>query len=122
MGRRVFIVEDDADLRELYADALALYGHEVLGSAADGAEAVAKLEALSRAPEVIIMDYRLPRKNGVEVAREIRRHDPEAFFLFISADGSCEAEARALGGPFRFKKKPFGIDRLIANVELAGPR
>lgn len=68
-GRRVLIVEEDADVREALAQRLTLKGHEVY-EAADGASAIRMADSL--APEVVLVDLALPLLDGCEVARRIR--------------------------------------------------
>lgn len=116
MPKSIFIVEDEKDLMEFYIDLLKLYGHAVVGTAENGAEAVEKYARLRQRPDVIIMDYRIPIKNGIEAAREILEIDPDAKIIFASADRSVESEAREMG-IVAFMKKPFDVERLLSNIE-----
>ncbi|MEW5946179.1 MAG: response regulator [bacterium] len=118
MPKNVFIVEDENDVAELYAEIVELHGHVVVGTASDGEEAVRKFALLTRRPDVIIMDYRIPLRNGAEAAREILRIDPGARFIFATADRSAEKEV-TMPGVVAFKKKPFDVDRLVKNIEKA---
>ena len=115
MALKVFIADDEADLVELYTDALELYGHTVVGVAYDGAEAVEKFYALNERPDVVIMDHRMPVKSGLEATKEILEIEPGAKVVFASADGSVENEARSMGA-VSFKKKPFSLERLASNL------
>jgi PAS domain S-box-containing protein len=67
--RRVLIVEDNPDVREMFAQILTLDGHDVY-EAADGAAAVRMASSL--APDVVLVDLGLPILDGYEVARRIR--------------------------------------------------
>jgi two-component system, chemotaxis family, chemotaxis protein CheY len=116
MAKKIFIVEDEFDLMEFYIDALETSGYEVVGYAANGAEAVEKFKKLEVRPDVIIMDHRMPLKSGVEATREILAIDPSARVIFASADKSVEPEARSLGIS-SFKTKPFSLERLINNID-----
>jgi PAS domain S-box-containing protein len=69
-GRRILLVEDNGDAREMLAMLLRLHGHEV-HEAADGAQAVEQAEAIQ--PEVMLVDLHLPVLDGHEVARRVRR-------------------------------------------------
>jgi two-component system, chemotaxis family, chemotaxis protein CheY len=115
-AKNIFIVEDEADLMEFYIDALEISGHVIVGNAGNGAEAVEKYSKLKTRPDVIIMDHRMPVKNGLEAAREILLFDPAAKIIFASADKSVEPEARALGIA-DFKTKPFSLEKLLRNIE-----
>jgi len=68
---RIFIVEDDSSLRMLYEKALSLKGYNVLDSARDGQEAVQMYNAFKDKPDIIIMDHRMPIKNGIKATKEI---------------------------------------------------
>ena len=116
MAKKIFIVEDENDLMEFYIDALELSGHEIVGFAVNGLEAVEKFSKLETRPDVIIMDHRMPVKSGVEATREILQIDPSAKVIFASADKSIEYEARALGA-VAFKTKPFSLERLLKNID-----
>ncbi|MDP9271861.1 MAG: response regulator [Chloroflexota bacterium] len=70
-GSPVLIVEDDADLREVYADALAAEGYGV-ELASDGNEALARLSAASELPCAVLLDLRMPGMDGWELARRLR--------------------------------------------------
>jgi len=118
MAKKIFIVEDEADLMEFYIAALEASGHTVVGWAANGAEAVDKFSKLAERPDVIIMDHRMPMKSGIEATREILEIDPGAKVIFASADKSVEREALSLGAA-AFKTKPFDLDKLLRNIEKA---
>jgi CheY-like chemotaxis protein len=70
MARRILIVEDDRDVREALAEALAEDGTEVV-VAVDGLDALARLRSGPR-PSVILLDLRLPRLGGEDFLRELR--------------------------------------------------
>ncbi len=116
MAIKVFIVEDEIDVLEMYREVMEDEGFDVVGWAFDGVEAVRRYAGLEQKPDVVIMDYRIPLKTGVEAAREIMSMDPEARIIFASADDSARKEALELGA-VSFKKKPFTVDRLIENIE-----
>jgi CheY-like chemotaxis protein len=69
MGRRVLVVEDDADLREMMAHLLLLEGFEA-DIAGDGAEALDKLRGPEAHPDVIVLDMMMPRMDGWSFCRE----------------------------------------------------
>ncbi len=77
-GRRLLIVEDDADGREALRTLLKMWGHQV-EVACDGAEGVKKAQAMR--PEVALVDIGLPELDGYEVARRVRAGLGKAVFL-----------------------------------------
>lgn len=112
----IFIVDDELDLLALYTDALECFGHKVVGSARNGAEAVEKYAGFAERPDLVLMDHRMPIKNGLEATREIMQLDPGARVIFASADQSVEAEALELGA-VGFKSKPFSLAQLQSNLD-----
>ena len=116
----IFIVEDDHSLRLLYEKALQLNVYNVVGSANDGEEAVNMYNRFSSKPEVILMDHRMPIKNGIEAAKEIFQNsiDIKPKIIFVSADRSIKETALSIGVT-SFKNKPFSLERLFNNIEKA---
>jgi two-component system chemotaxis response regulator CheY len=115
---RVLVVDDAAFMRKMVTDALTKGGHEVIGEAGNGAEAVARFQELR--PEVMTLDITMPEKDGLEALREIISLDPTARVVMCSALGqeSKVLESVRLGAK-DFVVKPFQADRVIAAVEKA---
>ena len=82
---RVLVVDDAAFMRKVVSDALASGGHEVVGEAGNGAEAVKRYQELS--PELVTLDITMPEKDGLEALGEIISLDPAARVLMCSALG-----------------------------------
>lgn len=116
MGPRVFVVEDDQQVLELYRVILKMYGYEIAGFALDGKEAVRMFEAMNPRPDIIIMDQRLPLMSGVEATKEIMRMDPGAKVLFVSADVSSRESALSSGAT-DFAVKPFQIKDFVTRLD-----
>lgn len=116
MGPRVFVVEDDKQVLELYRVILKMYGYEIAGFALDGKEAVRMFEAMNPRPDIIIMDQRLPLMSGVEATKEIMRMDPGAKVLFVSADVSSRESALSSGAT-DFVVKPFQIKNFMTRLD-----
>jgi two-component system, chemotaxis family, chemotaxis protein CheY len=115
---RVLVVDDAAFMRKMVTDALTKGGHEVIGEAGNGVEAVARFQELR--PEVMTLDITMPEKDGLEALREIISLDPTARVIMCSALGqeSKVLESVKLGAK-DFVVKPFQPDRVIAAVEKA---
>lgn len=105
-------------LRLFYRDIIEESGFEVVGIARNGEEAVSMYKQFVEKPSIIIMDHRMPVKNGVEALKEILRFDNSAMIIFASADSSVREEVLSLGA-CSFKQKPFDIDYLISNIDKA---
>ena len=103
----IFIVDDEAILHRLYKDVFSIKGHEVIADAFDGAEA-----------DVIILDHRMPNKDGMQTMKEILEHEPKAKIVFISADANVREQAMN-NGAASFGLKPVTIRHMLDLVESA---
>ncbi len=113
--RRVLVVDNDPDALELVALDLALEGHDIVGSALDGATALALVEELR--PDVLVVDHRMPPGPwGIEVAEQVRRQHPEIRVVLYSNYQSAELIARstALGAWFVPKGNLRTLRRAVA--------
>ncbi len=97
---------------------LKAYGYDVIGKAKNGEEAINMYTSLPNKPDVVIMDHRMPVKNGIEATKEIFQIDENARIIFASADESVKDTALLIGA-VSFKTKPFDYERLIDNIEKA---
>ena len=116
-NKRILIVEDDADSRQLLNQLLAPLGF-VLQNAVDGVEAVAL--AASFVPDLIIMDWRMPRLNGLDATRQIQAQaGPRApKVLMLTASAFEEQRQQALeAGISEFLRKPLQEEDLYAALE-----
>jgi two-component system chemotaxis response regulator CheY len=114
----VFIIDDEAILHRLYKDVFAIKGHQVIADAYDGSEAVDKFKQMDPKPDVIILDHRMPNKDGLEAMSEILSLDPKARIVFISADANVRQSAMT-GGASSFGLKPVTIRHMLDLVESA---
>ena len=76
---------------------LKAYGFKVMGMAKNGEEAVEKYKNFNPKPDIIIMDHRMPIKNGIEATKEILQINDDVKVIFASADLSVEKFARSIG-------------------------
>ena len=114
----VFLVDDEKFIVDLYRDILEANGHTGIGVASDGEEAVRKYKEMKEKPVIIIMDQRMPVKDGVSATQEILSMDPGAMIFFGSADLHIEKDALAAGAR-GFLLKPFRIEELLAAINEA---
>ena len=115
---RVLVVDDAAFMRKLLTDALTNGGHEVVGEAGNGVEAVARWQELR--PELTTLDITMPEKDGLSALAEIMAIDPSAKISMCSALGQegKVLEAVKLGAK-DFVVKPFQPPRVLEAVEKA---
>jgi two-component system chemotaxis response regulator CheY len=115
---RVLVVDDAVFMRKMVGDALAKNGHEVIGEAANGVEAVQRFQELQ--PEVTTLDITMPEKDGVAALREIISIDPAARVVMCSALGQESKVLEAIrSGAKDFVVKPFQPDRIQQAIEKA---
>jgi two-component system chemotaxis response regulator CheY len=115
---RVLIVDDAAFMRKLLTDALTSGGHEVVGEAGNGVEAVTRWQELR--PELTTLDITMPEKDGLAALAEIMAIDPSAKVIMCSALGQegKVLEAVKLGAK-DFVVKPFQPPRVLEAVDKA---
>lgn len=111
---KILLVDDDDNLRNLVASALAAHGHSA-AEAADGPSALDMLEADMAA--IAIIDFAMPGMNGAVLATHIAERWPELPILFASGFSDTAAIERAAGPGARIVQKPFRIDKLLAAVD-----
>ena len=94
---RVLVVDDTDHVRRMLTTMLAVDGFEVVGSAADGPTAVAA--AAEHMPDVVVVDYRMPRMDGLETAKRMKEHRPDQHVIVYTAfiDEDLEKQAAEIG-------------------------
>lgn len=112
---KIMIVEDDPLIRQLYVEALSKNGYDVIAVASDGAEAVHVYNNLNQKPDIIILDFRLPQKNGFEVSQEILATNSSAEILMISGDPTFDRKAIISHG-ISIMQKPVEINAIIREI------
>ena len=111
--KKILIVDDEADIRQLLKDALELEGYETI-TAENGMEVFAALGSL---PDLILLDINLPDMDGYQVCRAIRDYvSAPILFLTARADEADRVQGLRLGGD-DYIVKPFGMEELLARVE-----
>ena len=103
-------------VRNLYADLLEAGGHEVVATASDGAKGVEVFSALDPKPDVVIIDYRMPIKNGIDAMKEMLAICDWVRIVFASADTTVEGDAIEFGAS-AFLKKPFSFADLMGAMD-----
>jgi DNA-binding response OmpR family regulator len=123
---RVFLAEDDAEMRQMIATALRRDGHFVL-EARDGPGLLLEIghaywgDLPDSTPTVVISDLRMPGRDGLAILRGLRQYDWCPPFILITGFGerSVHDEAARLGAHAVFDK-PFDLDHLRAAVVRLG--
>lgn len=114
---KILIADDESIIRMDLRETLEAAGHEIAGEAANGREAVALAETL--APDVVLLDVKMPKMNGLAAAQKIRN----APCVILTAYKDAKTIARATkSGAYTFLVKPFKEPELLAALELAQAR
>lgn len=113
----ILVVDDELSVRTVLKALLKREGYEV-ETAADGEEAIDKVKSLQ--PAMVIMDIRMPNKDGMEAFREIREIDKNIHVLMMTAFAAVETAVEAMKlGAFDYIIKPFNNDEMKILVKRA---
>jgi DNA-binding NarL/FixJ family response regulator len=121
--KRILVVEDHAPFRQVMCAALQRRVEFQTIEAADGLEAVQKAKELQ--PDLILLDINLPKLDGFEAAKQIRRLAPQARLLFLSQESSSDVVRQALSlGADGYIHKMSAVTDLLSAIDtvLAGQR
>ena len=112
---RILVVDDAVFMRKMVKDAVSAAGHEVVGEAGNGIEAIARFRELG--PDVTTLDITMPEKDGLAALADIIGSYPSARVVMCSALGQETKVVQALKlGAKDFVVKPFEADRVVAAV------
>ncbi|HEY6999126.1 MAG TPA: response regulator [Candidatus Binatia bacterium] len=116
MSRKILIVDDEPFNLDLLEQELAEYEY-VIDRAADGVEALAKTQSF--APDLILLDYMMPRMNGLEVVKHLRANPEHQGIPVILLTAKATQEDKVAGldaGADDYVTKPFDSFELLARV------
>lgn len=100
-NQRILVADDSAPVRQELCELLGLVpGIEVVGRAADGAEAVRLAAALR--PDAVLLDLEMPGVDGCRAASLIREQSPQCRLVALAVNGLEEERERALGAGFDY--------------------
>jgi len=103
----------------VYLTLFPLGGVEVVSQAYDGVQAVERYEELEEKPDVVLMDQRMPRLDGIGATKKLMEINPDVKVIFLSADDASKQEALDVGASI-FLSKPVQIEFLFNTIrELA---
>lgn len=112
---KILLVDDAAFMRMRCAKLLTAEGHEIV-EAGNGQEAVEKY--LLHKPDLVFMDITMPIMDGIEATREIKKLDPHAIVVMLTALGQHQMVVESIkAGAKDFVVKPFQPEKIIATVK-----
>ncbi|WP_346354933.1 response regulator [Azotosporobacter soli] len=113
---KILVCDDSAFMRMMLKKVLIEQGHEIVGEAGDGMEAVAQYEKLQ--PELVTMDITMPKMDGIEAVRRIHELNPVARIVMVTALGQKAIITDALrAGAADFIVKPFDPEKVASIVK-----
>jgi two-component system, chemotaxis family, chemotaxis protein CheY len=113
----VLVVDDDPDIRETLEVLLSMHGHPVV-AAADGAEALERLQEKPRRPCLILLDLMMPGMNGFELHRKLGENATFSGIPIVVITGAgADAEERVSALRTEVLRKPFDLQTVLATVK-----
>jgi len=116
MDMKILVVDDEEAVRESLRRALRLEGYEV-ELAADGSEALERLEGQEAQPDAVVLDILMPGTDGLEVTRRLRRSGNAVPILMLTARAAVDDRVSGLdAGADDYLVKPFALEELHARL------
>jgi DNA-binding NtrC family response regulator len=113
----LLLVDDDETFRQVLARELARLGYDV-ATAGSGEAALASIA--SREPDVVLLDLRLPGRDGLEVLEAIRATSPGTDVIMLTGHGSLDTAIQSIrAGAFDYVAKPCPLDELEVRIQRA---
>jgi two-component system, OmpR family, response regulator MprA len=112
----IMVVDDERSVRDAVRRALELEGYAV-ELAADGSEALEQLDARANEPDALVLDVLMPRFDGLEVCRQLRRSGSRLPVLMLTARAEVSDRVAGLdAGADDYLVKPFALEELLARL------
>jgi DNA-binding response OmpR family regulator len=115
-GKRILLVDDDAEIIESMRAVLESRGYQIL-VARDGNQGLAMAE--SDGPDLVVLDMMMPKRSGFLVLEKLRRSNPNPIrvIMITANEGSRHKAYAEMLGVDDYIRKPFAMDRLLDSVD-----
>lgn len=114
MEQKILVVDDELGVRELLYDALTKQGYKSI-TATSGEEAIELIG--TQRPDLVLLDFKMPDMNGVEILKKIRSFDSKTKIVMLTGMGTEELERESrLQGASGFLRKNLGIDVIVKAI------
>jgi len=112
----VLVVDDEQLIRWSLTERLKDEGYRVV----EAETAASALERHAEGVDLVLLDYKLPDGDGLDVLKQMRAVDPEALVILLTAHSSVELAVEAMKhGAYHYANKPFNLDEIAVLVEKA---
>jgi two-component system, OmpR family, alkaline phosphatase synthesis response regulator PhoP len=121
MSKKILVVDDEPDILKVVVFRLKKSGYEVL-SAVNGKETLELLK--TQKPDLIVLDYRLPDTNGLEISKVVRADasmKTMPIILLSASSGGDISQALQDAHVNEYVKKPFDPEELLAAIKRLAP-
>ena len=109
------IVEDNIELSRIYEKLLTKKGFRILANLENGRDAVEFYEETHEFPKLIIMDHRMPYKDGLTASKEILQCNSDQLILMVSADDQIQSQVANIDN-IHFIRKPYSLAEFTERV------
>ncbi len=110
------VIDDDKAITEIFAEMLELQGLEIIEVGHNGKDAVEIFDKCK--PDLMFLDVEMPKMNGIEALKRIRKKNPDAKVVIVTGNSSSNLETMLEGiTPSGIIFKPFDFDMISKTIE-----
>jgi len=112
---QILVIDDEKDIRVLFKDILTSEGYIVL-TALEGKSGLKIVE--EKKPDIVLLDLKMPKMNGIEILRRIKRIDKNIVIIIITGYGTMDTARMSMKlGAYDYITKPFDLNHVKAVIK-----